>query len=203
VFPPWLRILAALTGGFLFGSKTVYSASVEEVLMAPDEARVALRLEFNEERPLAALDLSAFIFDLNRLYVETYRLIGAPGIATPSSQRGRYAFLLPKDDQLAMKSIRFESPGLMEFVGIAEVLFSALNFIVASATWLGSNEKIDPQIRDLRRTLGVGDRFHRIDPPPLTPPDQLSPVLYQLKNSNLQPINVTINIIIPPLDPVP
>jgi hypothetical protein len=167
--------------------------------MPTDEDPAELMMEFQLGRPLAVLDLSSFLYDLNRLYVATYRLAGEPYAERPAPIRGRFAYTLAdKADRLVVHRIRFESPGLTECIGIAGVIINALTFIVVASSWRINREKILLDIEAQKRSLGKSKRFHRIEPT-ISIPSSIRPVLDRLRENELQPINVTIQIVIPPL----
>jgi len=74
-----------------------------------------IRLNFGKRDRVAVFDLSALLWDLNRIYVVGYEA-GAGYGGNPSSRgRGRYR-LIENEDQLLLARIRFESPLLVELI---------------------------------------------------------------------------------------
>jgi hypothetical protein len=162
--------------------------------MPSDDDQALLILEFDEDRLLAVLDLSAFLYDFNRLYVDTFRLALWTPEQPPPPIWGRYAYVLPnRSDRLSVHRIRFESPGLSELLGIASVLISAITLLLTASTWKLNREKTQLEVQKLRNELGVGRRFHRIEPTLHVPPS-VRPAIDRLNESPLQPINIAFNI---------
>jgi hypothetical protein len=83
------------------------------------EREVRILLDFPEEHRIAALDLSSFVFDFNRLYVALLRRMDGSPLSEPDHGQpsfSRYSFRVPKPYELQIYKVRFESPGLIEFV---------------------------------------------------------------------------------------
>ena len=71
--------------------------------MSSDDDQALLILEFDEDRPVAVLDLSTFLCDFNRLYVDTFRLALGTSEQPPPRIWGRYAYILPnRNDRLSV-----------------------------------------------------------------------------------------------------
>jgi hypothetical protein len=93
------------------------------------EPGIFVNLSFPEHHPIAALDLSSFLFDINRLYTVAFRAEQDPYEIgeTRFGGYGRGSFRIPKQYQLDVSRIRFQSPGLL-------VLSTAL-MTGAAAVW--------------------------------------------------------------------
>lgn len=162
--------------------------------MPTEDNHAVLEMSFEDENPLTALNLSAFFYDLNRVYVETYRLALETGQDPPPKIWGRYAFILPNaQDQLAVHRIRFESPGWAECIGIIGVLIQTLTLIVLASSWKLNRDKTLLEIEKLRRELGVGRRFRRIEPTLMLPPS-VRPPLDRLRENPLKPNKVALRV---------
>lgn len=78
-----------------------------------DDGSVVLDLRFAETGPLAVLDLSAFLFDVNRLYAVAFKAERDPYHVDEERYRGygRNSFRVPQAYQLRVPRLRFKSPG--------------------------------------------------------------------------------------------
>ena len=94
------------------------------------EPGIFVNLSFPEHLPIGALDLSSFLFDINRLYTVAFRAEQDPYEidATRFGGYGRGSFRVPKQYQLDVSRIRFQSPGLL-------VLSTGLLMSSAAAIW--------------------------------------------------------------------
>jgi hypothetical protein len=94
------------------------------------EPGIFVNLSFPEHLPIGALDLSSFLFDINRLYTVAFRAEQDPHEidATRFGGYGRGSFRVPKQYQLDVSRIRFQSPGLL-------VLSTVLLMPTAAAIW--------------------------------------------------------------------
>ena len=128
----------------------------------PGIKKLTLRFRFEEEKELAALDLSTFIFDINRIYAPAVRSLLEPDWASGARVNApfsfnRFAFLLPKPYSLIVSRARFESPGLLEIAANVAAVGAAAN-VVFSAFWvlLKCVEMIEGwPLNDRRRKLEV------------------------------------------------
>jgi hypothetical protein len=93
------------------------------------EPGIFVNLSFLEHHPIGALDLSSFLFDINRLYTVAFKAEQDPYEIdeTRFGGYGRGSFRIPKQYQLEVSRIRFQSPGLL-------VLSTAL-MTGAAAVW--------------------------------------------------------------------
>jgi hypothetical protein len=139
--------------------------------MAADIA-TTLQLLFEEEKPIAALNLSSLIFDLNRIYVLALRISsGEHGSAREFRNYGRNSYRLSKDLRLDVARIRFESPGLIELATASAAGASAIWFMVQTlerlTSWPLNRQKLRLEVMKLEREIGPTSqrvRRERIEP---------------------------------------
>lgn len=127
--------------------------------MPSEDKRVTLTLWFAEAQPIAVLDLSAFLFDINRLYAVAFKVEQDPYELDEASYGGygRNSFRVPKAYQLRIPRIRFASPGLLilgtVFAGIGAV-WTTLQIVEKVKLWPLQEEKLRLEIAKLRRDAG-------------------------------------------------
>ena len=126
--------------------------------MAVDIATTLL-LYFEEEKPIAALDLSSLIFDLNRIYVLALKNPdGDYGSVREFRNFGRNSYRLSQDLRLNVARIRFESPGLIELASASVAGASAIWITVQTleklASWPLNRQKLRLEVMKLERDLG-------------------------------------------------
>ena len=139
--------------------------------MAADIA-TTLQLRFEEGKPIAALDLSSLIFDLNRLYVLALRTPdGEYGSVREFRNYGRNSYRLSQDLRLDVARIRFESPGLIELATASAAGASAIWIMVQTleklTSWPLNRQKLRLEIVKLEREVGPTSpvvRRERIEP---------------------------------------
>jgi hypothetical protein len=81
--------------------------------MPVEEPGIFVNLSFPEHSPIGALDLSSFLFDISRLYAVAFRTQQYPYGIPYFRGYGRGSFRVPKQYQLDVSRIRFQSPGLL------------------------------------------------------------------------------------------
>jgi hypothetical protein len=83
--------------------------------MPVGERGIFVNLSFPEHFPIGALDLSSFLFDINRLYAVAFRAEQYSYEIDETRFRGygRGSFRVLKQHQLDVSRIRFQSPGLL------------------------------------------------------------------------------------------
>jgi hypothetical protein len=76
-----------------------------------------LDLRFAEHTDIGALDLSGFLFDVDRIYALAYKVERDPYEIDVDNYRGygRNSFRVPKEYQLAVSRIGFQSPGFLSY----------------------------------------------------------------------------------------
>jgi hypothetical protein len=117
--------------------------------------RIFLELEFPSSDHLGVLELSAFLYDLNRLYVVAFKTEEDPFELDVDSVRGygRNSFRIAKEYQLEVSSVRFQSPGLLilstAFAAIAAV-WTTLQIIEKVKLWPLQKEKLELEVSKLR-----------------------------------------------------
>jgi hypothetical protein len=139
--------------------------------MAADVA-TTLQLLFEEGKPIAALDLSSLIFDLNRLYVLALRTPdGEHGSVREFRNYGRNSYRLSQDLRLDVARIRFESPGLIELATASAAGASAIWMLVQTlervTSWPLNRQKLRLEVMKLEREIGPTSpivRRERIEP---------------------------------------
>lgn len=174
--------------------------------MADEGAKVIF--SFTEERPIGALELSSFIFDINRIYAST--VISALELQTEKPQGRRFrasrsAFELPAPYSLSLARIRFESPGLLEImtatslgVGAFWVLLQCFEKI---ANWPLNRAKLRLEVEKLERERPQAPRPRRIEPYLDLPP--IKGAIRQLTGNPLRPSNVDLVLHAPDLQEGP
>jgi hypothetical protein len=125
---------------------------------------ISLSLKFPGDQPIGALDLSAFLFDLNRLYVIAYKAEQNPAQFVNFRGYGRNSFRIPKRAQLSVHSLRFESPLLVIFgaaIASAPAVWSMLQMIEKVKVWPLQQEKLRLEVEKVR--LEVIKLHHDVD----------------------------------------
>ena len=125
--------------------------------MAQSELRILLN--FRKEHRVAALDFSSFVFDFNRLYVVLLRRMEGHLESRPLSLFDRSRYRVPKPYELEISKVRFESPGIIEFVplaattivGGASLIWVLLQIIEKAQMWPLQKRKLELEIRKLER----------------------------------------------------
>lgn len=140
--------------------------------MPPIEEGVFVSLDFSHHVHIGALDLSAFLFDVNRLYVVAFKVEQDPYEIDERSFRGygRGSFRVPKPYQLNVSSIRFQSPGLIilstAFAGVAAV-WTLVQIVERVQLWPLQKEKLRLEVEKLRAEEAARLASHHGLPMPL------------------------------------
>lgn len=132
-----------------------------------DEGSVVLDLKFSETKPIAVLDLSAFLFDANRLYAVAFKAERDPYHVDEEHYRGygRNSFRVPQAYQLRVPRLRFESPGeivLAVAVGAIGAVWTVMQIVEKAKLWPLQQEKLRLEVEklrdeaDTRRIAGAG-----------------------------------------------
>lgn len=156
-------------------------------------------LSFEEEKPIAALDLSALIFDLNRLYVLALRLPDESyGSVRQFRNYGRNSYRLSKDLRLDVARIRFESPGLIEFATALTEGVSAIWIMVQVieklSLWSLNKQKLQLEVQKLQIEAGKSPRlFRRERIEPLLYHSEVTSVAKALQANPLKPSDIKIS----------
>lgn len=168
--------------------------------MVDRETGMALLLKFDNQQSFFATNLSDFIFDFNRLYVISVRLQKRSD-ELYSSGFGRGNFKLPEHERLKIRRIRFESPGLIEFIAAAGTCAAALLAVVQLMKeldlWPLEKQKLQLEVEEKREQLA------RLQNPPVHMGQYLAqherhPQVYsatgQLRSNPLKPTDIKIDI---------
>ncbi len=161
---------------------------------------VGIRLRFEDEQAISALDLSAFIFDNNRIYVAAVRFSNdEPGGEVEFRGFGRNSYRVPRATRLNVARIRFESPGLIEVATSAAAAASALWLIVQSFEklnlWRLNRRKLQLEIQKLERDLGVQpQRLRRERLEPFLSLPEVRSAANQLEKNPLKPVGAEVVI---------
>lgn len=123
--------------------------------MASAGGRIFIKFHFEHDPRIGALDLSAFLFDMNRLYVVAFRAEQDPYEIDESTFRGygRNFFRVPKAYQLDVSTIRFNSPGLIIFgaaVTCITAVWTTLQITQKIKFWPLQSEKLELEVQKLR-----------------------------------------------------
>lgn len=118
------------------------------------ERRVFVDLSFPEHPPISALDLSGFLFDINRLYTVAFKAERDPDEFDETRFRGygRRSFRIPKRYQLDISGIRFQSPGLLVLSTALTCVTSVLTVLQMAMTvnlWPLQKKKLHLEIHKL------------------------------------------------------
>lgn len=170
--------------------------------MATDDPTAGIILNFEDGRHLSVLDLSTFLYDLNLLYTAAYRWDRDTGEFSKKPFWGRYVSKLPIADQLVVRKLRFESPGLADVSGIGAIVLEAISVAIAADLWRLKRTKMKLEIEELRRRLGSeprtdgsGRRRERVEPHfdeiPFRAP------IKRLEANALQPVDVAVRLASP------
>jgi hypothetical protein len=162
-----------------------------------DDYTTRLNLTFPERRPLSALGLANFVYDLNLLYAASYHWISRDEYQQ-SAFWGRWSSKLPEESALSVERVSFASPGVIDFLGIAGVILTGISAIANAGTWWQPREKTRLEVEKLKRELGHGrgtpghpDRMEpRFDRAPFRAP------INRLRDNELQPSDISISIVI-------
>ena len=131
--------------------------------MREDQRDVRIGLGFGGPDTVSALDFSSFIFDFNRIYVTSVRFARNTEDARKQPDAfGRNSFRLPKQQELVVSKLRFESPGLIEFVphatavvglgiGALTIVWLVLQIIEKASVWPLAKRKLELEIEKLER----------------------------------------------------
>ena len=105
-----------------------------------------VRFDFHEDKPISAFDLGAFLFDFNRMYASFVRFE-----SEGKFPRGfnRKTFDLPKEQELKIEKIRFESPGILEVTGAITAICSILVACKHYGFWPLEEKKLKLEIEKL------------------------------------------------------
>lgn len=142
--------------------------------MPPTEEGIFVSLDFSDHMHIGALDLSAFLFDVNRLYVVAFKVEQDPYEIDERGFRGygRGSFRIPKAYQLNVSRIRFQSPGLIilrpAIAGIAAV-WTLMQIVEKVQFWPLQWEKLRLEVEKLRAEEAARLASRR-DPPMPVPP---------------------------------
>jgi hypothetical protein len=160
--------------------------------------RVRLTLKFEEEKPIFAIDLSAFIFDLNAIHASCFKYL------TTGSAPLRYSrntFRLRHEYSLEIARIRFESPGLVEFAaiigiigGTAGAIWALVQTVERISNWPLDREKKRLEIEKLRRELGLRGEELDVRAEPFLALPLVSSAVRQLEQNPLKPNDLFISI---------
>jgi len=124
---------------------------------------IFVSLKFAQDVRIGALDLSAFLFDMNRLYVVAFRVEQDPYEIDESAFHGygRSFFRLPKRYQLNVSTIRFQSPGLIIFsaaVACLTAVWTTLQIAEKIKFWPLQQEKLRLEVDKLRHEEALRPR---------------------------------------------
>jgi hypothetical protein len=128
--------------------------------MPVGEWGVFVDLRSPERSPIGALELSSFLFDINRLYAVAFRAEQYPYEIDETRFRGygRGSFRVPKQQQLDVSRIRFESPGfliLSTALTAATVVWMVIQIIDKVSLWPLQKAKLQLEIRKLQSETGL------------------------------------------------
>jgi hypothetical protein len=182
------------------------------------EPGIFVNLSFPEHHPIGALDLSSFLFDINRLYTVAFRAEQDPYeiVETRFGGYGRGSFRVPKRYQLDVSRIRFQSPGLLVLstgllMSSAAAIWTVVQIIDKVSFWplqkaklRLEEQKLHLEIFKLEKELGIqtsesrGERRRlrgleeRIEPILTLPVTQSA--IKQLSANPLKPTDLTLEI---------
>lgn len=153
----------------------------------------ALHFEFDDAEVVNALNLSAFIYDINRIYVSTY--YAAMDRPRPRGF-GRNFFALPRSEALRIGRIRFESPGFVDLATIAlgggGLIATMVTLLYQSEIWPLQKKKLELEIEKLeyeKRLRADADRLETVRRDP-----HVYSATGQLKKNPLKPTSVGIRV---------
>ncbi|WPB85519.1 hypothetical protein [Sediminicoccus rosea] len=158
--------------------------------------RISILFSFADQAPISALDLSSFIYDINRLYVMS---VNSPGYedARKFVNFGRNSFKVQKSNQLTIKRIRFESPGLIEVIAAVSVgaggLWAFIQALERIASWPMNREKLRLEIEKLKRDVGTPPQTPqqtRVEPYLEQP--QVRSAVRQLEANPIKPLDIQL-----------
>jgi hypothetical protein len=165
------------------------------------EREVRILLDFPEEHRIAALDLSSFVFDFNRLYVALLRRMDGSPLSEPDHGQpsfSRYSFRVPKPYELQISKVRFESPGLIEFVpaiatGVG-LVWILIQIVEKAQMWSLQKKKMQLEIEKLERE-NSNLRRHPVEEMLTTlESPTVKSAIKQLEDNPIKPSDLTVKI---------
>jgi hypothetical protein len=157
---------------------------------------IRLGFKFDRVESIDALDLSSFIFDLNRIYVSVFKYVEAGGsLPSTAAIRSRYAARLPPPHKLYISRVVFESPGLLEFLwtygAAVGAVWATIQVVRALVFWPAEWEKLRLDLDRIRRENA--QRLAAIPIEPIFHTPVVMSAVRELRKNSLQPVDIWID----------